>query len=345
MIKKHIQEGFLLKSKGYYKRAIEAFYKALECDNSSEELLLEIAELYFLIGNEVRSLEYVEQILNQNPTHIGALKLIKSIFEKKEAFAEAEQTAKNIYCISKQTEDLIEIFKLLLKQKKYEEIFEYKTENSKSDVFYYMALAKFYLNEINESEILVNMALDFDKENQDILLLKGKILLRKNKIEECSELLNKIEITDKKPETHNWAGLVCQYNFEYQKAIKHFLTAIKFSASSDEYYYNCASTYFKMGEKSLAKKYYNYAISLNPENKNYHFALANLYYSEKHYKRAMEELDCDFFEAKLLKAIILYDTGYVAIAKKELELLEKKQPDNELLQAYKSKINEQLKIS
>lgn len=344
MIKQHIQEGFLLKSKGYYKRAIEAFYKALEDDNSSEELLLEIANLYFLISNEVRALEFIEQILNQNPTHIGALKLIKSIFEKKEAFLEAEQTAKNIYCITKKSEDLIEIFKLLLKQKKYEEIFEYKSEGAKSDVFYYMALAKFYMNELNESEILVNMALDFDKQNQDILLLKGKILLKKNKIDECLGLMQKIEIVDEKPETHNWAGLVCQYNFEYQKAIKHFLTAIKYSASFDEYYYNCASTYFKMGETALAKKYYNFAISLNPDNKNYHFALANLYYSEKHYRRAMEELNYDFFEAKLLKSIILYDTGYVAMAKKELEDLEKINPNNELLQTYKAKIIEELKI-
>lgn len=345
MIKQYIKEGFLLKSKGYHKRAIEAFYKALEGDNSSEELLLEIADLYYLMGNEVRSLEYIEQILNQNATHIGALKLIKTIFEKKNALEKAEQTAKNIYFISKKTEDLIEIFKLLIKQKKYEEVFEYKSEGAKTDIFYYMALAKFYMNETNEAEILINMALDFDKENQDALLLKGKILLKKNKVEDCLELLNRIEIVDEKPETHNWAGLVYQYNFEYQKAIKHFLTAIKFSASSDEFYYNCASTYFKMGENGLAKKYYNYAISLNPDNKNYHFALANLYYSEKHYKRAMEELNYDFFEARLLKSIILYDTGYVAIAKKELELLEKEQPDNELLLTYKNKIEEDLKIN
>lgn len=344
MIKHYIQEGFLLKSKGYYKRAIEAFYKALESDNKSEELLLEIAELYYLTGNEVRALEYIEQILNQTPTHIGALKLIKLVFEKKEAYAEAEQTAKNIYCVSQKSEDLVEIFKLLIKQKKYEEIFEYKSENAKSDVFYYMALAKFFMNELTEAEILVNFALDFDKENQDILLLKGKILLKKNCPEECLELMNKLEITDKKPETHNWAGLVCQYNFEFQKAIKHFLTAIKYSASSDEYYYNCASTYFKMGEIALAKKYYNFAISLNPDNPNYHFALANLYYSEKHYKRAMEELNYDFFEARLLKSIILYDTGYVALAKKEIDVLEEIQPDNELLQTYKAKIVEELKI-
>ena len=100
MMKELLQEGFILKSKGYYKHAIEAFYKALELDNSSSELLLEIAEVYYLMGDEERTLNYIEQILEHNPTHIESLNLLKKIFVNKKAWAEAEQTAKNIYCIT-----------------------------------------------------------------------------------------------------------------------------------------------------------------------------------------------------------------------------------------------------
>ena len=63
MIKKIIQEAFVLKSNGYYKHSIEAFYKALELDGASNELFLEIADLYYLMGNEERALNYLEQIL------------------------------------------------------------------------------------------------------------------------------------------------------------------------------------------------------------------------------------------------------------------------------------------
>ena len=112
----------------------------------------------------------------------------------------------------------------------------------------------------------------------------------------------------------------------------------------DKYYYNIASTYFKLGDIQLAKKYYNLAISHNPQNQNYHFALANLYYSEKHYKRAMEELQGDFFEACLLKAIILYDTGYLAIAKKEFDGLVKNFPENEIVNDYKARIDGELGV-
>ena len=122
------------------------------------------------------------------------------------------------------------------------------------------------------------------------------------------------------------------------------MQAIKLAPQRDEYYYNCASTYFKINEIKLAKKYYNLAISINPDNPNYHFALANLYYSEKNYKRAIEELDYDFFEAKLLKSVILFDSGYYAIAKRDFESLLLEQPNNFLIQDYLIKIQECMKI-
>ena len=83
MIKNLLQEGFILKQKGHYKHAIEVFYKALELDNTSSELLLELADLYNLMGNEERALNYIEQILDKNPAHIEALKLLEKIFINK----------------------------------------------------------------------------------------------------------------------------------------------------------------------------------------------------------------------------------------------------------------------
>ena len=145
-------------------------------------------------------------------------------------------------------------------------------------------------------------------------------------------------------EIMNFIGLVKQYEQDLKTAIKYFLKAVKLDSANDEYYYNCASTYFKMGDVTLARKYYNLAISISPDNQNYHFALANLYYSEKHYKRALEELKYDFFEAKLLKSIILYDSGYLVLAKNELEALVKEQPNNPIVMEYKSRIEEELKI-
>ena len=343
MIKKILQEGFILKTKGYYKPAIEAFYKALEYDNTSSELLLEIADCYYSMGEEERALNYIEQILEKDPTHIDTLKLLKLIFVNKKAWPEAEQTGKNIYLISQKSEDLVEIFDLLIKQEKYSEIFEYKSDICTVEILFQKALAKMHLNQLEEAEQLVNQALE-SSSNNDLIFLKCKILYKKNQKDESIELLKKLNIDKTNHEMINFIGLIKQYECDFKSALEYFKEALKLAPSKDEYYYNCASTYFKIGDLQQAKRFYNLAISLEPNNQHYHFALANLYYSEKQYKRALEELNYDFFEANLLKMIILYDSGYIAVAKRELNKLTLEQPENELVIAYKEKIEAELRI-
>ena len=343
MIKDLLKEGFIKKSKGYYKQAIESFYKALELDNTSSELILEIAECYFYLNDEERTLSYIEQILNEDPAHIESLKLLKKIFIKRKAWKEAVQTAKNIFSISNSTEDLEEILNLFNKSKNFNEVFEYNTEINSAEILYQKAYAKLQLNEPKEAENYINEALKIESDNKK-LLLKSKIIFKLNKQEEATEILNKINLDSSDVDTLNFAGIVKQYECKFTEAISLFKEALKLDSTNHELYYNCASTYFKLGNIQLAKKYYNLAILHAPDNPNYHFALANLYYSEKQYKRALEELDLNLFEAKLLKAIILYDSGYLAIAKRELENLYNEQPENELIINYRNKIDEELKI-
>ena len=143
----------------------------------------------------------------------------------------------------------------------------------------------------------------------------------------------------------NFLGLVETYLENYKEAVSYFNNAIKQNRSNPEYYYNLANVCFKQRELALAKRNYNLAISICPENQNYHFALANLYYSEKHYKKALEELEGDFFEARFLKAIILYETGYLALARKELSELALEYPNREMVNEYMTRINSELGLN
>ena len=344
MIKNLLQEGFALKEKGHYKHAIEVYYKALELDNTSSELLLEIADVYFRMGNEERALNYIEQILDKEPVHVPSLKLLEKIFISKGALEEAEQTAKNIYCITRDASDLAEIFKLLNQQGKFDEIFEYNIEESSNDsVYLEKARAYYFRKEFDKAEALLNDKNFLD--NQQALLLLGKIYFAQNKKDKCVSLLNNLRIDETNPELLNFVGLIETYRENYNKAVSFFKEAIKLNRSSDDYYFNIANVYFKQGDFYLAKKFYNLALSLAPDNKNYHFALANLYYSEKHYKKALEELKGNFFEARLLKAVILYDTGYLTLAQKELNKLEEERPDNTIIKEYKTRIEADLQIT
>ena len=67
-----IKKSFELKSLKKYKEAIEALYKALEYDDITEdniELMVQIGELYVLLGNLTRALEEFNKVLNLNKNH------------------------------------------------------------------------------------------------------------------------------------------------------------------------------------------------------------------------------------------------------------------------------------
>ena len=194
MIKEILQEGFILKEKGYYKHAIEAFYKALELDDKSIELMFEIAESYYLMNDEEHALNYIEQVLEKSPTHIDGLKLLKRIFVDKKAWEQAEQTAKNIFCVSKNPKDLADILKFLNKQKRYEEIFEYEISEYSDEIYYEIAYAKLQIRDFNSAESFINKALEYKINNKN-LLLKGTIWFKQNKEEECFEIVDQLDKT------------------------------------------------------------------------------------------------------------------------------------------------------
>ena len=49
-MKKLILEAFDLKKRGYYKQAIEIYYKLLAKNGDDTEILTELADLYFCLG-------------------------------------------------------------------------------------------------------------------------------------------------------------------------------------------------------------------------------------------------------------------------------------------------------
>ncbi|MBE7702834.1 MAG: tetratricopeptide repeat protein [Cyanobacteria bacterium SIG28] len=345
MIKNILQESFILKERGFYKHAIESFYKALEFEPNSVELLYEIAECYLLMGDEEHSLNYIELVLDKEPAHLLTLKLLRNIFINKKAWQEAVKTSYNIYSVSQDVKDLVEIFSLLNKLKNYAEVAAYEVdEYSEAEIIYQVAYAKFFNNELNAAQELVNKVLSKNPNSKKCKILSSKILFKLGDIQGSADILENIEVDFTDADLLNFYGIVEQYLGNYKKALEYFKSAIKLESRNDEYYYNCASTYFKMNEIDIAKKFYNLAISISPKNPNYHFALANLYYSQHNYKRAMEELQYDFFEANLLKAIILFDTGYVALAKTEFLKLLEESPNDDIVLDYLRKTEDKLKI-
>ena len=62
----YITKSFDLKRQGFYKPAIEMLYKALTIENNNIEILSQLAELYYLLENNQRAINYIEKTLELN---------------------------------------------------------------------------------------------------------------------------------------------------------------------------------------------------------------------------------------------------------------------------------------
>lgn len=344
MIKDILVKAFELKRKGYYKHAIETLYKALEYDNSSIELLYEIAGLYYLIKNEERALNYIEQIFDIAPSHINSLKLLMRIFANKQAYDKAEQAARNIYQITSEANDLAQILYFLNLQKKFSDVTDFPTEKNNPSIAFEKALAYFQIQNYNKAIcILKNSFTEFGKNKQGLLLL-GQIYSHIGDIEHCIEISTEFNPEEQDADICEFLSKTEYYKKEYKNAIYFIKKAIQINPKRAEYYFHLAEIYAAQTEYNFAKNAYNIAISLSPNTHKYHLALATLYYNKKYYKRALEELTDDTIESKILKMKILFDMNYLVLSKKVVDELLLSETTNETIQEYKVKIKQALEF-
>ena len=78
-----IKQSFTLKEQGFYKPAIVMLYKALDIDPDNIEILAQLAQIYKLLGEEDRTTQYIEKVLEIDNNHIDSLKLLLEIYEGK----------------------------------------------------------------------------------------------------------------------------------------------------------------------------------------------------------------------------------------------------------------------
>ena len=123
-----IKQAFELKEQKYYKPAIEMLYKALETENNNVEILYQIGELYYLLNNYDRALQYLEKALTLNNNHELSQKLLCKINENTNNLDSALSIAQKLFENNENSKNLKSVIKILIKLKLYTEIEKY--ENS-----------------------------------------------------------------------------------------------------------------------------------------------------------------------------------------------------------------------
>ncbi len=307
-----IKRAFELKEQTCYKQAIEMLYKAIAIEPDNTDIMLQLGELYYLLENYPRAIQYGEQIISKDSENLSALNLLKNIYLKQRELYCPKDITEKIYS-KEPTEDNLEILiNIYGKLELFNEIDNKINEIEKSA----KCLLSYAKNLYNYSKIekaydIIDKILEINPDNEDALILKGKILFDRNETEKAKEIFSKFDKYTQNPEVLNYQGLFALDELKFTDAIKLFSKAVNLDKKNSLYSYNLGNAYFFNGWYKEAVNAYKEAIILNPENTDYRYSLAYMYYEHEEYDKSYKEVEYilninnNHSSTKVLKALIL----------------------------------------
>ena len=320
----YIKEAFSLRARELYKPAVEMLYKALALDNDNIEVLYQLGELYALMNNHSRAAGYLDQVLAKNPEHIESLKLYGKIAETQKDYQKSLNFAEKLFDLNKNSENLREIVLLSGKLNLTDKLKEYtKSEYSNSDVIYEIANALYSNGDIDGAKEILTEHENDDCENIKILL--GKIYFDENNLKKSREIFEGFGKNTDNAEVLNYQGLFALEDMNFTEAIKCFSKASSIKKNNPVYFYNLGNAYFFNGWMKEAQNAYSKAIYLAPDNMDYRYSLAYLYYETKDFDKCKKEVDAilstypKHYSTRVLRALLLDNNNEFMQAKAILE--------------------------
>ena len=346
---KYIKRAFELREQECYKQAIEMLYKAIVIEPDNIEILYQIGELYYLLGNYTRAIQYPEQILKLDNNHIPSLKLMMNIYTKQDELYTAKEYAEKIYAIETNEQNLVSLINLYGKLSLFEEIDKYKNliEQSENCITAYAKIC-YSAHKIDVAEEVIKKGLEINPDNEELKILTGKIYFDKNEFEKAKEIFASFNNNTYNPEILNYKGLFAMDEQDFISAIKNFSKALNLDSKNANYAYNLGNAYHLNGWYDEAVETYKKAIFLQNENTDFRYSLAYAYFANKDYEKAKFEIDFvlehnpKHLEAKVLKALILFKEKNYTEAEKILKSNISEDKNNEFTLSALSKVEAEL---
>lgn len=342
----YIKQAFELREQKYYKPAIEMLYKALEIENDNTEILYQIGDLYFVMNNYERALQYLEKALSTNSNHQPCLKLICKIKKRTGDYDTALSIAQKLFENDKNSKNLKRLITLLIELKLFTELDQYENDPCFDDEARIECANAFYSN--GETGKAKEFLQQCNHDNEQVLLLEGKIKFDQGDFEGSKGIFNRISSNSQDPEILNFLGLFDIENMNFTDAIRHFAAASELDKNNPKYFYNLGNAYFYNGWIKEAQQAYSKAIYLNPDNADYRYSLAYLYYETKDYSKSEAEteailgIDSEHAGTLVLNALLLaHNKKYI----ESVELLKnciEKNPSDDFAQKSLSSIYTEL---
>ena len=125
----------------------------------------------------------------------------------------------------------------------------------------------------------------------------------------------------------HYLGLFALDEERFMDGINYFQKALSLNPNNAQYAFDLANAYYLNGWIDEAVKFFNEAILREPDNKEFLYALAYLYYRNNDYEKTNStvskilKIDENYLPAKILRALVKLETKDVLGAKFELEQL------------------------
>ena len=332
----YITKSFELKRQGFYKPAIEMLYKALTIENNNVEILSQLAELYYLLENNKRAINYIEKTLEINPLHIDCLKLMKTIYYNDNNFIEAHKAAVKIYQLNPTPANFAERLKILNKMKDFETVENLENSNIEFDdeIYYQFAVSHYQYKDYQKAIEYLEKAITLNPENKKTELFLAEIYYLNGDIEKSKNIFLKYKDDDENALIMNYIGLFKLDENKTEEAIDYLSRAVKLEPQNAKFTYNLANAYIENGWYEEFLKYMNIAICLEPENIDYRYSLAYSYYTNHQYEKSLNEvknilkINPDNTDAKILNALLKGEFGDPVAAKADLDEIVRKNTKN-----------------
>lgn len=325
----YITQSFDLKRQGYYKQAIEMLYKALAIEGNNVEILSQLADLYFLLGNDERVRQYSEKTLDINPQHLECLKLLAKLEIKNNNLEKAKEIAGKILEISSSSEYVAEYISILRRLGDFNAIKEYKDSHEITDkkVIYEIASAYADKSKYQDAISMIEPLVAGGCEDSEILTLLGILYYNVFDLYRSKAVFQMLENKEDNYVCMHYLGLFALDEGKFMDGINYLQKALILNPTNAQYAFDLANAYYLNGWIDEAVKFFNEAIIKEPDNKEFLYALAYLYYRNGDYEKTrgtvfkIFKIDENYLPAKILSALVKLETKDVLGARFELEQL------------------------
>ena len=358
----YIKKSFELKNSKLYKEAIEMLYKALECEEGSEncEIISQIADLYVLLKNYDRALEEYERVLEADKNHTHSLNETVKIYFMLECYDKALEVSKRLLCTTNDAQYYINHLQILYKLNKFNEMKElYETFSDElknnAQILYIMSKTGLY-----PRLDFLKRAADADENFANAYFDLGLEYYKEENYSLAKEYFKHVLTLEKNSRAHFYIGLIEHIEGNFFEAIDNYLDCLRLDKTNDQCCFELAKAYIDINwleEAQIAIKSSIAILKLkdefSPKLDEHHFLLAWILSKQNDTKSALLYLDLIdknskmYPNAQILKNTLNLEGNNYAKAKEILENYYLNNPDeqkNPILIESLGKIYKQLKL-